>query len=269
MLRFDFILLESSMREVQKYFANDTKQHITSLGYSSGINKYKYLYKLEYGTSAIIVGLGFNGYTKEDNYKCFMEFNPNKVFSTIDDDNVDASALNDFNYIIHKSVSFRLVRWDLAIDIPIDRGLVQMVKDKRKYALSMHSENDKTEYLGSRNKSGFVKLYNKTVESKLDYDLTRLEITCDSKLDSVGIHELIPKLWVMRYQNEIDFNTLQLSEKDRLLVELLRLHPDYFSKLNYRNRLKFQEYVFGANEEIGFSLNCIRKLIERIKVHEK
>lgn len=271
MVRYQFEVLDNSFVKLQKWFNDSYKIHIETYGINTGMFKYKYFYSLNYGDSSVKVGLGFNGINKSDMYKGFIEFNPNKILAIDKNKNVFKypEALEEIQYIIRMSVECRLVRWDLAIDMPIDRGLIQLVKDNRKYSLSMHSEIDKTEYLGRRNNNGFVKLYNKTVESKLDYDLTRLEITCDADRDVVGIYEMIPKLLYVRYQCEIDFKSLSLSDKDRLLVELLRLHPDYFKKLNYRNREKFKEYVFGSDERLYFNQNCIRNLLDRVKMFEK
>ena len=67
----------------------------------------------------------------------------------------------------------------MAIDIPVARSRLRLVKDQRKYTLMKYSNENMTEYLGVRSSHGQVKLYNKALERGLESDLTRLEITVD------------------------------------------------------------------------------------------
>lgn len=69
-------------------------------------------------------------------------------------------------------------RFDLAVDNPIERMSVFLEKDARAYFERRHGR-ELTQYLGPRSAHGRVKLYNKQLEAKLDWPLTRLEITPD------------------------------------------------------------------------------------------
>lgn len=74
----------------------------------------------------------------------------------------------------------------MAIDIPVARSRLRLVKDQRKYTLMKYSNENMTEYLGVRSSHGQVKLYNKALERGLESDLTRLEITVDYERCSWG-----------------------------------------------------------------------------------
>lgn len=122
------------------------------------------------------IGISLNGKTISWD-RCRLEFNPNKignhpVFSRI------------LGYLhTRTSVSKRrIARFDLAIDIPVDRTYCFLVKDRRLYIERRHGR-EYTQYLGAKSSSvGRVKLYNKAIESSLDYPLTRLELTLDPLL---------------------------------------------------------------------------------------
>lgn len=261
MIRLDFVLKDSVLNSLLSWFNDPSKIDIDTYGLNTSPFKFRHMFRINYAKSSLIVGLGFNGISSSDSLKCFMEFNPNKVFQTI-------GAIEDVYFILDKALKVRVSRWDLAIDIPLRRELLQLVKDNRKYSLTMKSESDKTEYLGTRNSGGFVKLYNKTIESKLDKDMTRLEITCDKLMTIDDIVEKIPQIRGFEYQRELTLDNA-LSEKDRLLVDLLKMHPDMFMRLNDRNRKKFKPYVFGDSVNLKFDRYCIRLLKERVFQFEK
>lgn len=259
MLRFDFVVSDRGMIDVLRYLTNPKRTDIVDRGMTIASFKYRYLFNINYHDSSMAVGLSLNGTTAGDNLKCFCEFNPNKVMPEV---------LEDLYFLIDNCLRFKLRRWDLAIDIPRPRNLVQLVKDQRKYSLTMKSSDDKTEYLGSRNTGGFIKLYNKTIESKLDTDVTRLEVTCSREMRLDDIMAAIPKLLFSQYQLELSLDD-KLSDKDRLLVDLLKMHPDMFPRLDRRNRKKFEPYIFGEKTGAEFSRFCVRKLMERIHLFEK
>ena len=124
-----------------------------------------------------------------------------------------------------------------------------MTKDKRKYTLVQNSRQDKTEYLGCHNKQGFVKLYNKKIESNLDDELTRLEITVGGKCTYSEFLELCPKVDVRGEQQ--NFNPyLDLPDTDVVLYELLMKcdlseRQEYFNRLGRRKKDLLKKYVFS------------------------
>ena len=139
-----------------------------------------------------------------DRYR--LEFNPNKVSD------------NEVFKIIHKLLIKycrkslnHIARFDLAIDIPVDRSRCFLVKDRRLYIERKHGV-EYTQYLGSKSASvGRVKLYNKTAEAKLDYPLTRLELTLDPETPYEKINfpttEYFKKRSECRAENAAHFRT--------------------------------------------------------------
>lgn len=149
---------------------------------SRSIGTYRDLWTLTFDESSIAVGLSLiRGSGKTDEGKGFIEYNPNKL-------GVQGNEL--VRMLIERvGAKFEVARFDLAIDFPINRDTVRIVKDQRKYGCEI--SESLTEYLGTRNTPGRVKVYDKRVESKLDYDLTRVELTCDG---SWGVAKILSKL---------------------------------------------------------------------------
>lgn len=204
---------------------------------------YRNLFKINCSNGcSFVVGLSFNGKDSSSRYIGFMEFNPNKV--------ADQKEFQEvFSHLMINCFVAEVARWDLAIDVPIARDLCILTKDKRKYTLVQNSESDKTEYLGVHNKSGFVKLYNKTKESDLDYDLTRLEVTISGDMKYNDFLKICPKVDVRGDQQTIN-PYMDLSGTDIVLYELLMKcdileRQSYFNRLGRRKKDSMKKYIFS------------------------
>lgn len=213
--------------------------------YSPSFKAYAYrnLFKVVCrNNQTFVIGLGFNGDDRESAFQGFMEFNPNKV--------CDQREFREvFAHLCIHCFCADIKRWDLAVDVPLSRDLCILTKDKRKYTLVQNSELDKSEYLGTRNKSGFVKLYNKTKESDLDYDLTRLEITVGGDLTYSDFLKICPMIDVKGDQQSVN-PYLDLSGTDLVLYELLMKcdiaeRRIYFKKLGRYKGERLKPYVFS------------------------
>ena len=111
-----------------------------------------------------LIGTG----TLIDRYR--LDFNPNKVAN-----DPNFKLIREFLTRNSRNTLCRIPRFDLAIDIPVDRRKCFLVKDHRLYIERKHGV-EFTQYLGSKSSSvGRVKLYNKQAEAKLSKPLTRLE----------------------------------------------------------------------------------------------
>lgn len=155
------------------------------------------------------IGAALNGVTTSWG-RCRVEFNPNKVGSCD---------------VLHEVLSFlmgctdpvqrEVVRFDLAIDLPIPREHCLLVKDKRLYIERRHGK-EITQYLGAKSSStGRVKLYNKRLESKLDYDLTRLELTIDP---SVPFSELAFPIVYFWDASKLSLNKVRITDTERYII---------------------------------------------------
>lgn len=156
-------------------------------------------------------GIGFNSPDASFSETCNkwrIEFNPNKVFT-------EYLFLKTFLSFIQLSKHIEIKRFDLAIDYPVNRKSCFLVKDGRTYSEYMNSLEDRTQNLGQHSHHGYVKLYNKQIESKLPIPLTRLEITMDFlKSNYDEFQRIFPKVYVVEsFQMKLDENTLNDTDK--------------------------------------------------------
>lgn len=119
------------------------------------------------------LGVVLNG-RKADYGRVRLDANPNKVAQHIVFQKL-LSFILERTRPMHRTIK----RFDLAIDIPVLRSNVFLVKDNRAYIERRHGQ-EWTQYLGAKSSTvGRVKLYNKAVEAGLGCPLTRLELTID------------------------------------------------------------------------------------------
>lgn len=139
-----------------------------------------------------------------------LEANPNKVGN-----DPNFQLIREFLVRNSRENFCRTPRFDLAIDIPVDRSQCFLVKDRRLYIERRHGA-EFTQYLGSKSSSvGRVKLYNKTAEAKLDYPLTRLELTLDPSKPYEEVN--FPKVYVID-QAAMTMDGVRLTETDRFIA---------------------------------------------------
>lgn len=261
-IRVNFELKHDSLINFQTYFSNINRIDIIQYPLCFSDFKYKCMFSINYEHGVLRLGYCFNGVSSDDKLKGFLDFNPNKCMDS-------NQCIDDLKYLRSLCCVFDLARWDLAIDIPLDRSNVHLVKDRRKYELHEHSYNDRTEYLGVRNTAGRVKLYNKTVESKLDYLLTRLEVTLGT-IDYVkkknDILRLLPEILTIDTQQNMCIDDLK--DTDKVLIQLINScdYPMYyFKQLGRDKRHKLKPYIFDKNIKLEYDYECIIKCCDFIK----
>lgn len=246
MLRLSFSMIESIQSKFNQYINMYEMKHSNiKVKYYNSLQLFQFrnivqIQNLIDGTS-FAMGLGFNSATNQGKTTCFIEFNPNKTMPNY--------LVNPFlDFIKSHCHNIDVVRYDIAFDIPLPRELFALVKDRRKYkkiySLELNNKNmsDFTEYLGVRQNNGYVKLYNKQIESNLDSALTRLEITLD-KLDYTNLITEMPVLNIFTY-NQSNYNTL--NDTERVLLTLL-LNSDntiqYLNSLGRYMKDKLQPFI--------------------------
>ncbi len=207
--------------------------------------QYRRLYNISYFVNekeySFALGLGFNGLSSSSSSTCFIEFNPNKTIDKV-------------SYILEKLKSytdFDVVRFDIAFDIPLPRELFNLVKDRRNYKkiYSLIQNNkqldDFTEYLGKRQNNGYIKLYNKQIESNLEKPLTRLELT----LDELNYNNLIKEMPILKIFSKECRNLDKLNDTEKCLLTLLLQNDNcmsYFSSLGRYMREKLEPYICSS-----------------------
>ena len=252
----DHVIYSVDMVRLRLDFSSN--ERITNFGnFLSGINllyieqypqsfkafSYRNLFKITCSNDcSFVIGLSFNGSDSSSRFIGFMEFNPNKVADQPEFQKIFAHLRMD-------CFTAEVARWDLAVDVPLSRDLCILTKDKRKYTLMQNSKLDKTEYLGCHNKSGFVKLYNKKIESDLDYDCTRLEVTVSGDMTYKNFLEIAPTVDVRGDQLSLNpYN--DLPDTDIVLYELLMKcdlleRQSYFNRLGRRKKDLLKKYIFS------------------------
>lgn len=231
MLRLEFKVSTSNLQKLLNSF-----QYRTDCDYWES-NKYftyrhQFTFRVDLKNSYTLLA-DFIDARKDANKIIILEFNPNKVGS-------DLGLLSLLNKLCLMAYKKRLVRFDCAIDIPVSRDRCLLVKDQRTYSEYRNSSSDLTQYLGHRNKHGFVKLYNKARELGLsDDNLTRLEITVDG--DKINeVESIFPKVYVIN--DQIDFDD-GINSTDRVLMFACMDNPSYLSLLERRRAKKIKELI--------------------------
>jgi hypothetical protein len=191
MLRINFYI---SVDDVQSYL--DSVQYDIRFTYREmfGISAYRHNFRVECDNGhSFWIGLCVNSEKNTNKFRtCTIEFNPCKV-------GCEMLLINHYLKLLSLSkVPPMVKRFDLAIDIPVDREKCHLIKDKRTYQEYKNSNSDLTQYLGHRSSGGFVKLYNKAKELGLgDYGLTRFELTVDWEFkDYNSVKEFMPVVYV-------------------------------------------------------------------------
>ena len=194
---------------------------------------YRYMNTIHINDDSFMLAYGFNTEGRISQTGV-IEFNPNKL---LQHDNF----IDIWQKIKYWSYSMEVKRYDLAIDLPLPRHLISMPKQGNKIYRLTQSDS-LTETLGRHNNNGFTKVYDKTKESKLDYNCTRIEITLD--IDNKAIEE-IPNIYIKDYQIAFREEN-ELSQNDKVFLRLLEdiENPDfYLSQMTSRKRNKFKEFL--------------------------
>ncbi len=201
---------------------------------------WKHFVSCKYGNGGVLkMGFYLNGAPADRKDDGFIEFNPNKFAGFTE-------FWLDYNELLEYFRFPEIARYDLAIDIPLERDKVVLQKDNRMYSCYRKSAIDFTENLGQRSQVGRVKLYNKQLESGLDYPLTRLEITGD--LENLNI----PKV----------YNMTAIPHSDKLLIQAILRNDNVtlaLSDLPLYHRAKVVELL--KQNELCFSQKCINEVL--------
>lgn len=158
------------------------------------------------------LGVGLNN-TKTEYTRTRLEFNPNKcahhaAFLSV------LAFLNGHTRSMHTATK----RFDLAVDVAVERHNAKLIEDKRIYSERRHGK-EWTEYLGSKSSTvGRCKLYNKQVEAGLPYPLTRLEVTLDPTRPFDDLPW--PKAYYIQNQ-QIGMEELSINDTERYILSAL------------------------------------------------
>lgn len=137
---------------------------------------------------------------------------------------------------------------------------------KKDFRLFSQGGDNRTYYLGRTNNR--IKIYNKKIESNLDRELTRVEIT--SKFDNLNLLNYqnfnynveLPKLYLNNYLLTFD----DLEDKTLLAIVFAVQHGYPLNDLSRRYREKVEQNLMEGGQQLPFSQNmCSQALKNCIK----
>lgn len=155
-------------------------------------------------------------------------------------------------------------RFDMAIDCQADRADIELLKDHRAYTEIRKSQTDRTQYLGARSAGGRIKLYNKSIESRLKGPpLTRLELTLDPSTPYSEIRW--PKVYAIKTrQAQIDELT-HLTDTERALLDGVLAGAIDLTKLGRKTRLKIEQYMGSYVQWLAVTAMDYKKILDRVR----
>lgn len=220
---------------------------------------YEYNYSVKAANSSFYIGIKLFG--EKNIITCRLRFNPNKV-------ECDKNFVDIHNWFVENTspAMIKIRNFDCAIDMPIPRLHARLLKDKRHYSLIDNGSDDVTEYLGANSKVGRVKLYNKTREAGLSFNLTRLEVTSDLRVD---INDIFPRVLILdSFQLDMsicdtDLVLLHAVVQDNSLLRCLpRKRKDKITRMlndieGYFS-LDIVRYNDIKNQVIGYAYSCLQ-----------
>lgn len=222
--------------------------------------KYKHNFTFDLLVGTVYIGVSQVQFGRLECSKNVIEYNPNKM-----GDNALFEQIRACWYMYNKNIT--VSEWDLAVDYPVDRNDYSLVKDNRNFQLNI--SRSKTEYLGVRHTNGFVKLYDKSYESELEYKLTRLEVTFRGLNDYKDVAHCFP---TVRSVNSVDIDALE--GLDRWIIERINESDDkegLIKDLKKKSRRKYEKitpYLSANSKELKVNEIFYNTIVSHLREYE-
>ena len=209
----------------------------------SSIKEHRHNFHFEdYGFEGICsfwLGVEHNSRGRSPLVDLVLEYNPNKCAGSPLLDYILSNFYKDNPHV-------EVRKMDIAIDIPCNILDLRLYKDRRDLTVIDKGSDNKTYYVGARGSNGHIKLYNKSRESGLDFDLTRYELTITPKdyIDRIICsYDLDPRLLIP----VTDINNFQLDfdlkGQDKLNIIACIDNPSLLSLLDKRKAKKIKDII--------------------------
>ena len=119
-----------------------------------------------------------------------------------------------------------------------------------------------TQYLGSKSASvGRVKLYNKTAEAKLNYPLTRLELTLNPEIPYENIN--FPKAYYLSKTCTNEGN-IKLTDTERFILNALLQGNGAINELGRKTRAKMEMLMADYISSVSISSKTYSEVLEQL-----
>lgn len=253
-----FSNLETRLRTI---YRDQIKNNYVSLG----ISEFKHNYQIEI-KEGVSFWFGFIHNSELINKAGSLQ-NPNTTFNFTVEFNPNKVPVRGLLYYIikmclaHKPV---IKSVDLAMDIPVNILDIGGFDKGRKKDFRMFTQggDNKTYYIGRTNNR--IKIYNKRIESNLDRELTRVEITSKLDLDFTKLPIFnynvdLPKLYLNNYL--LTFDDLQDKTLKCILYSVQNGYP--VSDLSRVYRDKIEKKLTQGGQRIPFSNNMCTSVIKQ------
>ena len=210
--------------------------------------------------------MGYRHNSGKDNYDFVLEYNPNKVRNDI---LVDFILNNYFNKFTCYDIRYspKVCSVDIAVDFVgvniLNCILIKQAKGRYLfYSGSTGRPDDYTIYIGKG--PGRVKLYNKAIESGLNYDLTRYEVSLKLDKPLQSIRNVKVDVETKPILKIIDMK-VGMDPEMRATINGLLMEPYLINQMTQYKRRKYREMIDNC---IEFKLdsreieNVIRQYID-------
>lgn len=252
----DFSITSPELRDLLEFninmTSNSSKIAVRSWeGYGAGSFRKQWVFQLDDGRSFWLgQGLIGNGVLL-DRYR--LDFNPNKM-----GDDPSLRSIREFLVRNSRPILCRVTRFDLAIDLPVERSKCFLVKDRRMYIERRHGK-EYTQYLGSKSsKVGRVKLYNKRTEADLDYPLTRLELTLDPSKTFEEIS--FPEVYCL----DSKVCASKVSDTDRFILNALLQGCGTLNDLGRKTKTKMRNLLDSCVRKVEITPESYAAILQKV-----
>lgn len=253
-IRYILMKLNSVGCNVEKLRRGEVGTYIENIEPNLAKRKfYSYRSLISYDGITLLIGKFFRNIS-DDVFDCEscvrLIYNPNK--------HQDSEFLKSIITYLSSNFTGRIIKYDLAIDVPdIEPCFVDVFTKK------LRSTIRDTQYYGSKQRHGYIKIYNKSKEAKIeDKKITRIEFTLRTGQPLPTDEILIP----LNTDVSLDFNTLSKQCINYILMinDLKNFGCDWkrhFDNLDSRTRKKIEPFVVGSNKKLVLDNDIITKLL--------
>lgn len=195
-----------------------------------------------------------SGGTFTDRFR--LDANPNKV-----GDNSNFELIRKFLIRNSRENLCKIPRFDLAIDIPVDRSQCFLIKDRRLYIERRHGV-EFTQYLGAKSsQAGRVKLYNKAAEARLATPLTRLELTLTPNTTYEELN--FPEVYVLN-PGTMAMDDIRLTDTERFILNAVLQNCGKLTDLGRKTRDKIKGVIEEHSRRIVISEASYTQILEQL-----
>lgn len=229
------------------------------------LNTYEWQFSIKCpGDNSFWLGVGFRSCQGKKPSQCKLEFNPNKVAKS-------AEFVRIFNYLVSNSpMGVEIKRWDLAIDIPVDRRHVTLCKGAGIYEEYWRSLDNRTQYTGQRNQVGRCKLYNKQLESNLGFALTRFEITLDgSDVLYKLVNSKMPVVTWIDAQMVLEDNSDGFNDTELFVLQMCMEDANRLKSLGRKMRKKIECALSKRTHSLELDSYSFSKIIAQLSTYRQ